>query len=99
MQLAERVAGYDLVLALCSLAQAHGWQIDFYGSTKQTLGKVATALHAKFPELKDPVCIAPPFRALDALEDDPHVCMMNEEKVDVVFVALGCQSKKYGCAR
>lgn len=92
--LAERVAGYDLMLALCSLAQARGWQIGFYGSTQQTLGKVVVALHTKFPGLKTPLCISPPFRALDAFEEDQHVCLMNEKKVDIVFVALGCPKQE-----
>lgn len=91
----KRVAGVDLVAALCAAAgQAGGLRIVLYGSTEEIAGQAATHLSMTFPGVDVVGIICPPFRELSASERDDIAGQLADAEANLVLVALGCPAQE-----
>jgi N-acetylglucosaminyldiphosphoundecaprenol N-acetyl-beta-D-mannosaminyltransferase len=91
---AQRVRGPDLMNEVCSRAARAGIPIGLYGGRASELDKLKQALQDRYPGIQIPVAIAPPFRPLTAEEDKMYTDMLNDSRVSLVFVGLGCPKQE-----
>lgn len=91
----DRIAGMDILLALCQLAQPQNIRIFFLGSEAIILQKMRIRLEDNFPNLQIAGMEPLPFRPLLALEDDAIIQKIHESKAQVVLVSLGCPKQEY----
>ena len=90
----ERVAGMELMQALCQQAQAAGVSLFLLGSTPEVLSKVRQKLSDDFPDLKVSGMLSPPFRLLSAEENEAIADQINKSMAGLVFVSLGCPKQE-----
>jgi N-acetylglucosaminyldiphosphoundecaprenol N-acetyl-beta-D-mannosaminyltransferase len=90
----RRVAGPDLMVALCERASALKLSVAIFGSTDETLVRLKAELHRRWPALNVADAIAPPFRPLSAIEDDEIVQRLNRSRAQLIFVGLGCPKQE-----
>lgn len=91
----NRVAGTDVLLALCRLASKQNISVLFLGSEETTLNKMRVKLEQEFPHLDIAAMVPLPFRLLTPLEDEAIVQKINESRAGLVFVSLGCPKQEY----
>lgn len=89
-----RVAGPDLMLAVCAEAARRGTPIGLYGSTGEVLESLANDLTARFPGLPITFSYSPPFRPLTPAEDAAVAREIEESGARILFVALGCPKQE-----
>jgi N-acetylglucosaminyldiphosphoundecaprenol N-acetyl-beta-D-mannosaminyltransferase len=90
----ERVAGMDILIALCTKAQKEGIKIFFLGSTPYILQCMQNRLKIEFPDLKIAGMESLPFRALTQAEDEAIIKQINQSEVGIVLVSLGCPKQE-----
>lgn len=90
----DRVAGMDLMLALCKQAQAANVKIFFLGSKPKMLEKIRAQLLIDFPDLQVAGMVSPPFRPLSKEENADIVRQINRSASGLVFVSLGCPKQE-----
>lgn len=90
----DRVAGFELTMALCKQAQAARVSIFLLGSTPEILEKMRSRLSREFPELQVAGISSPPFRPLTPAEDESLARQINESRAGLVFVSLGCPKQE-----
>ena len=90
----DRVAGMELMLALCQQAQSAGVSLFLLGSTPEMLSKIQRQLACDFPDLKVSGMISPPFRSLSTEENKAITHKINESNAGLVFVSLGCPKQE-----
>jgi N-acetylglucosaminyldiphosphoundecaprenol N-acetyl-beta-D-mannosaminyltransferase len=90
----QRINGPDLMWKYCQLASARDESIYFYGSTPDTLSRLAVKFGELLPTLRIAGMYSPPFRALTALEDDVIINRINAADAGIVFVSLGCPKQE-----
>ena len=90
----DRVAGLDILLAVCKRAEKNGQSIFFVGSTNEVLAKIRTRLNQDFPCLQIAGMISPPFRPLTTSEDEELVHQINSSGAEIIFVAFGCPKQE-----
>jgi len=95
---AEQVRGADITLSLCELAAIQGLVIGLYGGTEQALSDFKKFLIATYPNIHISCAISPPFRALSEQEDHAIIEQINQAKVQILFVGLGCPKQEYWMA-
>ena len=84
----SRVYGPDLMLTVLKRAADRGWSSYLYGGNEGIADLLATRLRARFPGLKISGTCSPPFRPLNATEDDEVVYRINHSGADIVWVGL-----------
>jgi N-acetylglucosaminyldiphosphoundecaprenol N-acetyl-beta-D-mannosaminyltransferase len=89
-QTQDRVAGMDLLPALCAAAEATDISVYFLGSTESVLAALKAKLRAIHPRLRIVGMEAPPFRETTQLEDAAIVERIRRAEPGFLFVALGC---------
>jgi N-acetylglucosaminyldiphosphoundecaprenol N-acetyl-beta-D-mannosaminyltransferase len=87
--LPERVAGADLVPALCERAAAAGHRVFFLGGEAGIAEEAARRLTERFPGLQVAGTEAPPFRPLTAGENEVLIARVRAARPDLLFVAFG----------
>jgi N-acetylglucosaminyldiphosphoundecaprenol N-acetyl-beta-D-mannosaminyltransferase len=90
----DRVAGMELMLALCERSQAMGVSVFLMGSTPEMLAQMAQQLSQDFPNLKVAGTVSPPFRELTKQEDRAIADQINASGAGLVFVSLGCPKQE-----
>jgi len=90
----ERVAGMELMTALCDQAQQAGIGLFFLGSTPEMLEQIRQRLSETHPNLRISGMFSPPFRALSDEEDEQIVQAINHSGAKLVFVSLGCPKQE-----
>jgi N-acetylglucosaminyldiphosphoundecaprenol N-acetyl-beta-D-mannosaminyltransferase len=90
----ERVNGPDLMWRYLALAEENQQAVFFYGSTQETLDRLAAKLRASFPRLRLVGLHAPPFRPLTAAEKEQELGLIRRSGAQVVFVGLGCPKQE-----
>lgn len=85
----QRVYGPDLLLATCEFGQQHGYHHYFYGGQPQALAGLAQSLRQKFPQIQIVGLESPPFRPLNATEEQQAVENIRAAAPDFVWVGLG----------
>ena len=91
---AAQVRGSDLLLNLCEKALKEGIPIGLYGGTPKSLNDFITFLKSKYPDLKIPFALSPPFRELTIKEDENHVELINASNVRILFIGIGCPKQE-----
>jgi len=94
----ERIAGYDLTIRMCEMAEREGIPVNFYGSTPETINALKNAISRAFPALRVVGYAAPPI-----LPDRPGVDMgvvdhIKASGARIVFVGLGCPKQEFWMA-
>lgn len=95
---AERVAGPDLMAALCERAAAARVPVYFYGGAPATLERMAAGFAARFPGLKIAGREAPPMLPGRPLFDADVCARIAASGARLVFVGLGCPKQEYWMA-
>ena len=90
----DRVAGLDILLALCKRAEQEGEKVLFVGSTHAILHRIRCRLRKDFPKLKLVGTISPPFGDLSPKDDECLAEEINQSGVTIVFVAFGCPKQE-----
>lgn len=91
----NRVAGMDILLALCKSAPAQNVSVFFLGSETTILQKMRSKLEREFPNLRIADMVSLPFRPLTAAEDEAIVQRINQSQAKLVLVSLGCPKQEY----
>ncbi len=91
----NRVAGMDILLALCKSAPEQNISIFFLGSETTILQKMRSKLEREFPRLEIADMVSLPFRTLTAAEDEAIVKRINQSQANLVLVSLGCPKQEY----
>ncbi|MCG8367620.1 MAG: WecB/TagA/CpsF family glycosyltransferase [Pseudanabaenales cyanobacterium] len=90
----DRVAGLDILLALCQGAAYRDSQIFFVGSTSETLHRMRVRLAHDFPKLQIAGMEPLPFRPLTPSEDEALIKKVNQSGAGLVMVCLGCPKQE-----
>jgi len=88
-RLPERVAGSDLVPALCERAARRGYRVFLLGGAPEVGAEAARRLCERFPGLQIVGVESPPFRPLSAQEQAELVARVRAARPDLLFVAFG----------
>jgi N-acetylglucosaminyldiphosphoundecaprenol N-acetyl-beta-D-mannosaminyltransferase len=86
---AGRVAGSDLLMAMCEIAAQRRHRHFFYGGSTGACENLVLRLTQRFPGLVVAGYRSPPFRPLTDQEDEADVAAINETRPDFVWVGLG----------
>ncbi|NJL20111.1 MAG: WecB/TagA/CpsF family glycosyltransferase, partial [Leptolyngbyaceae cyanobacterium SM1_3_5] len=90
----ERVAGPDVLSALCAKAPQAGVSVFFLGSQATILDKMRVRLEQEFPSLKIAGMEPLPFRPLTEAEDAEIIQKINSSGAGIVMIALGCPKQE-----
>jgi len=90
----DRVAGLELMLALCQRAQDSQVSVFLLGSTEETIAGVRSRLAIDFPNLRISGTLSPPFRALSEEENRAITNRINQSGAGLVFISLGCPKQE-----
>jgi N-acetylglucosaminyldiphosphoundecaprenol N-acetyl-beta-D-mannosaminyltransferase len=96
--LPERVAGSDLVPALCELSTAKGYGAFLLGAAPGIAEEAKRKLIARFPNLRIVGVESPPFRTLSPTEEELLIENIRAAKPDLLFVAFGQPKGEYWVA-
>jgi N-acetylglucosaminyldiphosphoundecaprenol N-acetyl-beta-D-mannosaminyltransferase len=92
---AEQVRGQDIMNAICEVSGKKLLNIGFYGgSSDELLNTVKDNLLQSYPDIKITYAYSPPFRPLTEVEDNVVIDGINNAKVDVLFVGIGCPKQE-----
>lgn len=86
--LKRRAYGPELMLEFLKVSQDKGYANFFYGSTEETLKKLAGSVKQKFPLLELAGYYSPPFKNF-VQSDENEIQAINNSGADVVWVGLG----------
>lgn len=98
VQSQERVAGLDLMRALCQKASEQNVSVFFLGSMTTILQNMRNRLEKEFPDLSIAAMEPLPFRPLTSEEDQALIKRVNDSGAGLVMVALGCPKQEYWMA-
>jgi N-acetylglucosaminyldiphosphoundecaprenol N-acetyl-beta-D-mannosaminyltransferase len=84
-----RVAGPDLLPAVCAWGVDRSVRHFFYGGTPASLEAMLTAVRSAWPGIKIAGAYAPPFRPLTPEEADDVCKRINRAGAQIVWVGLG----------
>lgn len=90
----DRVAGLDILNAICTAAPTQEVSIFFLGSQQSILERMEVRLKQEFPNLKIAGMESLPFRPLTEAENKAIVQRLNESGAGIVFVSLGCPKQE-----
>lgn len=90
----DRVAGMDILIALCDRASTENIGVFFLGSQSEILDRMSTRLEQDFPGLKRVGMEPLPFRPMTPAEDEAIIRKINKSGAGVVFVSLGCPKQE-----
>ncbi|MDP2485786.1 WecB/TagA/CpsF family glycosyltransferase [Pseudoalteromonas marina] len=92
---AQQVRGQDIMNALCAASGEQKLNIGFYGgSSGELLSLVKSKLTQTYPDIRISYAYSPPFRPLTSEEDGQVVKDINNAKVNVLFVGIGCPKQE-----
>lgn len=94
----QRVYGPELTMSICLAAADAGVPVGFYGGTPESLGDLKQVLYARFPTLRIPCMISPPFRPLTIQEDSAYTEEIRASGVRILFVGVGCPKQEWWMA-
>jgi N-acetylglucosaminyldiphosphoundecaprenol N-acetyl-beta-D-mannosaminyltransferase len=95
----DRVAGMDIMQAVCAVAPEQGVSVFFLGSEPAILELMRARLDQEFPNLAIAGMMSLPFRPLTPAEDQAVVQTLNQSGAGIVFVSLGCPKQEFWMAQ
>lgn len=90
----DRVAGMDVLVALCQAACSEDVGVFFLGSQTIILEKMKKRLEVDFPTLRIAGMEPLPFRPMTEAEDEAIVKTLNASRAGLVLVSLGCPKQE-----
>jgi N-acetylglucosaminyldiphosphoundecaprenol N-acetyl-beta-D-mannosaminyltransferase len=87
-RLPERVAGSDLVPAVCQVAAERGWRVYFYGAAPGIADEAARRLTERYPGLQVVGVESPPFRDLSPSEVEELAGRVRSANPDILVLAF-----------
>jgi len=84
----SRVYGPDLMLRVCDWTRRHGGSHFLYGGGPGVADALKERLEAQFPGLMIVGTFTPPFRPLNAAEENDLQARMSTLKPDIIWVGL-----------
>lgn len=90
----DRVAGLDVLAALCQQASVEGVSVFFVGSQTAILDKIRARLERDFPKLTIAGMEPFPFRPMTQAEDEALIEKLNDSGAGIVLVSLGCPKQE-----
>jgi N-acetylglucosaminyldiphosphoundecaprenol N-acetyl-beta-D-mannosaminyltransferase len=84
----SRVYGPDLMLDVCAWSEKNPCRHFFYGGADGVAELLAEKLRAKFPKLEVVGTFTPPFRALNAAEENDLQARLRAARPDILWVGL-----------
>lgn len=90
----ERVYGPELTMKLIEVVATQEIAIGLYGGTVETLEKLTALYKQKYPNLKIAYSYSPPFRLMNAEEDDAVIRAVNASGAKILFIGLGCSKQE-----
>ncbi|MBE9178843.1 WecB/TagA/CpsF family glycosyltransferase [Oculatella sp. LEGE 06141] len=91
----NRVAGMDILVALCQQAPERNVSIFFVGSETEILEAMRVRLKREFPHLQIAGMEPLPFRPMTPEEDEALIQKVNDSQAGIVAVSLGCPKQEY----
>jgi N-acetylglucosaminyldiphosphoundecaprenol N-acetyl-beta-D-mannosaminyltransferase len=91
---ATRVYGPSLMPEICARCEERGLPVGLYGGSPAVLEALRARLLARFPRLRIPFAWSPPFRALEASEEEALLESIEASGARVLFVGLGCPKQE-----
>ncbi len=88
-RLPQRVAGSDLIYALCRRASRRGYRVFFLGGLPEVAEAAASRLVRMYPGLQLAGVESPPFRPLSEQETEALCRRIRQAGTDLLFVAFG----------
>ncbi len=85
----QRIAGPDFMQEIFRISVETGYRHFFYGSTEETLEKLAERLEAEYGRIRIAGMYSPPFGPVSAAEDEKIIRLINSAEADFVWVGLG----------
>lgn len=98
IQTQHRVAGLDLMHALCQQATEENVSVFFLGSISSILQNMRGRMEKEFPDLLIAAMEPLPFRPLTPEEDQALIQRVNASGAGLVMIALGCPKQEYWMA-
>ena len=100
----NQVAGMDVFLNLCDLAEQTGVKVYFIGSTEQILRQIKQKLAREYPILQVAGMKAVPYVSTEELNDGYScdrelIAEVNQSGAGIVFVCLGCPKQEIWMSR
>lgn len=98
----NQVAGMDVFLNLCDLAEQMGIGVYFLGSSEEILQKIESKLDKEYPVLKvSGMNAIPPVSIEDIATNIDHnlVEEINQSGAGIIFVCLGCPKQEIWMSR
>jgi N-acetylglucosaminyldiphosphoundecaprenol N-acetyl-beta-D-mannosaminyltransferase len=92
---ATRVYGPDATEVLLHAAQDSGTPVGFYGGSEATLTRLVAEVRRQCPELEIAFAMSPPFRPLEAAEDEEITSRICDSGTRMLFVGLGCPKQEH----
>jgi len=90
----RRTTGPSYMEMILKISPEYGWKHYFYGSTEETLHKLAEVLQQKYPDTIVAGMYSPPFRPLNEQEDEQVIEQINQSSPDFVWVGLGAPKQE-----
>lgn len=93
----NQVAGFDVFLNLCDLAEQTGTKVYFLGSTEDILQKMKQRLNREYPILKIAGMKAPSNISVQEILSNRNSDLIeeiNQSGAGIVFVCLGCPKQE-----
>jgi N-acetylglucosaminyldiphosphoundecaprenol N-acetyl-beta-D-mannosaminyltransferase len=90
----DRVAGLDILQAICKAAPSTNISLFFVGSETPILDQMRVRLNQEFPNLQIAGMEPLPFRPLTPAEDEALIQKINASGAGVVLVSLGCPKQE-----
>ena len=92
---AKHIRGTDLTLKLCNLSKENDIPIGFIGGTQTTLDKMIENLQFNYHIDNIRYNFSPPFRELNQTEENKIIKDINDSKIKILFVGLGCPKQEF----
>ncbi|MBU9735568.1 WecB/TagA/CpsF family glycosyltransferase [Lachnospiraceae bacterium ASD3451] len=90
----SRTTGPDLMGQIFKISAQKGYRHFFYGSTANTLKKLADKLLESYPGITIAGMYSPPFRPLTNEEDRFIINKINSLEVDFIWIGLGAPKQE-----
>jgi N-acetylglucosaminyldiphosphoundecaprenol N-acetyl-beta-D-mannosaminyltransferase len=95
----DRVAGMDIMQAVCKQAPDQGVSVFYLGSEQGILDKMRVRLAKEHPQLQVAGMLPLPFRPLTPDEEDEVIKTIHASGAGIVFVSLGCPKQEFWMGR
>lgn len=90
----NRIAGMDILLALCKYSAENKINLFFVGSTDKILQKIQSRIELEFPKVTIVGMESLPFKPVTELKNKDLIERINKSQANIILVALGCPKQE-----